>query len=103
MSMTSPTTRAVAVGPFKVGAGAPMLLIGGPCAIENEQHALMTAERLARIASDRKVPFVYKSSYDKANRSSVTSYRGPGLIDGLRILRRVREAIGVPVLSDIHQ
>src|SRR2546427_3261744 len=63
----------------------------------------MTAERLATIAADRKVPFIYKSSYDKANRSSVHSYRGPGLVEGLRILRKVREAVGVPVLSDVHQ
>jgi 2-dehydro-3-deoxyphosphooctonate aldolase (KDO 8-P synthase) len=96
-------TRTVSIGPLAVGGGRPLLLIGGPCAIENETHALMTAERLTRIAGDRKVPFVYKSSYDKANRSSVNSYRGPGLSEGLRILRKVRETIGVPVLSDIHQ
>jgi 2-dehydro-3-deoxyphosphooctonate aldolase (KDO 8-P synthase) len=96
-------TPAVQVGPVTIGGGAPLVLIGGPCAIENERHALMTAERLARIASDRKVPFVYKSSYDKANRSSINSYRGPGLVEGLRILRKVRDAIGVPVLSDVHQ
>ena len=63
----------------------------------------MTAERLAGIAAERRVPFVYKSSYDKANRSSVRSYRGPGLVEGLRILKKVREQVGVPVLSDIHQ
>ncbi len=63
----------------------------------------MTAERLARIAADCRVPFIYKSSYDKANRSSVNSYRGPGLIEGLRILRKVRATLGVPVLSDVHQ
>jgi 2-dehydro-3-deoxyphosphooctonate aldolase (KDO 8-P synthase) len=62
----------------------------------------MTAERLAALAADRHVPFIYKSSYDKANRSSVDSYRGPGLREGLRILRRVREVVGVPVLSDVH-
>jgi 2-dehydro-3-deoxyphosphooctonate aldolase (KDO 8-P synthase) len=96
-------TRTVRIGPLPVGGGHPMLLIGGPCAIESETHALMTAERLVRIASDRKVPFVYKSSYDKANRSSVNSYRGPGLIEGLRILKKVKETFGVPVLSDVHQ
>jgi 2-dehydro-3-deoxyphosphooctonate aldolase (KDO 8-P synthase) len=63
----------------------------------------MTAERLAAIAADRRVPFIYKSSYDKANRSSVDGYRGPGLTEGLRILRRVRDAVGVPVLSDVHR
>lgn len=94
---------AVRIGPAVVGAGHPLALIGGPCAIENEKHALMTAERLATIAADRHVPFVYKSSYDKANRSSIDSYRGPGLAEGLRILRRVKEVVGVPVLSDVHQ
>jgi 2-dehydro-3-deoxyphosphooctonate aldolase (KDO 8-P synthase) len=96
-------TREVAVGPVRIGGGQPLALIGGPCAIENEKHALMTAERLAGIAAARGVPFVYKSSYDKANRSSVGSYRGPGLVEGLRILDRVRTAVGVPVLSDVHQ
>src|SRR5207245_2708552 len=70
---------------------------------ESERHALMTAERLVSIAADCRVPFIYKSSYDKANRSSVNSYRGPGLIEGLRILRKVRERLRVPVLSDVHQ
>jgi len=97
------TTAAVRVGALTIGGGAPLVLIGGPCAIENEKHALMTAERLATIAADRKVGFIYKSSYDKANRSSVRSYRGPGLVEGLRILKKVRDTIGVPVLSDVHQ
>ena len=96
-------TREVRVGGLTVGGGHPLLLIGGPCAIEGEKHALLTAERLASIAAERRVPFVYKSSYDKANRSSVNGYRGPGLTEGLRILRKVREEIGVPVLSDVHQ
>jgi 2-dehydro-3-deoxyphosphooctonate aldolase (KDO 8-P synthase) len=95
--------RSVTVGSISVGAGRPLVLIGGPCAIENEKHALMTAERLAAIANDRGVPFIYKSSYDKANRSSVDGYRGPGLREGLRILKRVHEVVGVPVLSDVHQ
>lgn len=94
--------RDVRVGPILIGGGHPLVLIGGPCAIEDEKHALMVAERLAAIAAERHVPFIYKSSYDKANRSSVESYRGPGLREGLRILRRVREAVGVPVLSDVH-
>jgi 2-dehydro-3-deoxyphosphooctonate aldolase (KDO 8-P synthase) len=86
-----------------VGGGHPLVLIGGPCAIEGEKHALMIAERLASIAADHRVPFIYKSSYDKANRLSVNGYRGPGLTEGLRILRKVRDEIRVPVLSDIHQ
>jgi 2-dehydro-3-deoxyphosphooctonate aldolase (KDO 8-P synthase) len=97
------TTREVTVGSVRIGAGRPLVLIGGPCAIEDEQHALMTAERLTKIAADKRVPFIYKSSYDKANRSSVNSYRGPGLVEGLRILRKVRDTLRVPVLSDIHQ
>jgi 2-dehydro-3-deoxyphosphooctonate aldolase (KDO 8-P synthase) len=98
------TTREVIVAPgVTVGGPRPLVLIGGPCAIENETHALLTAERLMAIAASRRVPFIYKSSYDKANRSSVNSYRGPGLVEGLRILRKVRETLGVPVLSDIHQ
>jgi 2-dehydro-3-deoxyphosphooctonate aldolase (KDO 8-P synthase) len=93
----------VQVGAIAIGDGAPLALIGGPCAIENEKHALMTAERLAGIAADHGVGFIYKSSYDKANRSSVKSYRGPGLVEGLRILQKVRDTFGVPVLSDVHQ
>lgn len=92
----------MSVGPVRIGGGQPLALIGGPCAIEDEAHALGVATRLARIAGDLGVPFVYKSSYDKANRSSVASYRGPGLTEGLRILRRVREVVGCPVLSDVH-
>jgi 2-dehydro-3-deoxyphosphooctonate aldolase (KDO 8-P synthase) len=97
------TTREVTVGPLRIGGGRPLALIGGPCAIEDEKHALMTAERLTKIAADKRVPFIYKSSYDKANRSSVNSYRGPGLVEGLRILKKVRDTLRVPVLSDIHQ
>jgi 2-dehydro-3-deoxyphosphooctonate aldolase (KDO 8-P synthase) len=93
----------VTVGRIRIGGGQPLVLIGGPCAIESEKHAVMTAERLAAIAAPRRVPFIYKSSYDKANRSSGRSYRGPGLVEGLRILRTVRDAVGVPVLSDVHQ
>jgi 2-dehydro-3-deoxyphosphooctonate aldolase (KDO 8-P synthase) len=95
--------REVVAGGVRIGGNCPLVLIGGPCAIENEQHAIMTAERIAAITASRRVPFVYKSSYDKANRSSLHSYRGPGLAGGLKILKRVREVVGVPVLSDIHQ
>ena len=102
--MTSPAaTETVRVGSIAIGGGASLVLIGGPCAIEDEKHALMTAERLAKIASDRRVSFIYKSSYDKANRFSINSYRGPGLREGLRILKKVRDTLGLPVLSDVHQ
>ena len=95
-------TRAVRIGSVTIGAGAPLALIGGPCAIENEKHALMMAERLQRVTADAGVPFIYKSSYDKANRSSIHSYRGPGLTEGLRILQKVKDATGLAVLSDVH-
>ena len=84
-------TRAVRIGGVTIGGGAPLALIGGPCAIESEPHALMMAERLQAITTAAGVPFIYKSSYDKANRSSVHSYRGPGLKEGLRILGRVKK------------
>jgi 2-dehydro-3-deoxyphosphooctonate aldolase (KDO 8-P synthase) len=101
--MTSPpSTRPVTVAGLTIGGGSPLALIGGPCAIEDERHALMMAERLQRMTTDARVPFIYKSSYDKANRSSVHSYRGPGLKEGLRILARVKETTGLPVLSDVH-
>ena len=99
--MTS--TREVLAGPVRIGGGAPLPLIGGPCAIEDERHALMIAERLVRITEERKAPFIYKSSYDKANRSAVRSYRGPGLVEGLKILGKVKASLGCPVLSDVHQ
>jgi 2-dehydro-3-deoxyphosphooctonate aldolase (KDO 8-P synthase) len=95
--------REVTVAPgVTIGGTRPLTLIGGPCAIESEAHALMTAERLVAIAAKHRVPFIYKSSYDKANRSSVNSYRGPGLVEGLRILKKVRDTLHVPVISDIH-
>ncbi len=100
--MSSPP-RAVAIGRVTIGGGGPLALIGGPCAIEDEKHALLTAERIATIAGDRGVPYIYKSSYDKANRLSARGYRGPGLAEGLRILRKVKETLGLPVLSDVHQ
>ena len=96
-------TREVRIDGITVGGGRPLVLIGGPCAIEDEKHALMTAERLLKIAGDKRIPYVYKSSYDKANRSSINGYRGPGLVEGLRILKKVRDTLRVPVLSDIHQ
>jgi 2-dehydro-3-deoxyphosphooctonate aldolase (KDO 8-P synthase) len=94
--------RRVRVGGVDIGGGAPLALLAGPCAIEGEDHALRTAEALVRLTGDARVPFVYKSSYDKANRSAVRSYRGPGLREGLRVLRRVRDTFGCPVLSDVH-
>ena len=95
-------TRPVRIGSVIIGGGAPLALIGGPCAIESDKHALMMAERLQRVTASAGVPFIYKSSYDKANRSSVHSYRGPGLVEGLRILQKVKDETGLAVLSDVH-
>ena len=97
---TAPTAQ---LGPHTLGPGQPLLLIAGPCVIESADHALMLAERISAIAGKLGVPYVFKASYDKANRSSIDSFRGPGLEEGLRILGRVREQVGVPVLSDIHE
>jgi len=88
---------------FAVGIDRPVFLIAGPCAIESEALALETAETLKAMAARVGLPLIYKSSFDKANRSSASSFRGPGLEAGLRILARVREEIGVPVLTDVHE
>ena len=92
----------VHVGPFTVGDAHPHFLIAGPCVIESEGHALETAARIAEIVRALKIPYIFKSSYDKANRTSNASFRGLGLQEGLRILRRVKEQLKVPVLTDIH-
>ncbi|MEJ2360383.1 MAG: 3-deoxy-8-phosphooctulonate synthase [Gammaproteobacteria bacterium] len=88
---------------FPVGLDKPFFLIAGPCVIESEALALQTAEQLKQITSTLGIPFIYKSSFDKANRTSASSFRGPGLEQGLRILQKVREEIGVPVLTDVHE
>jgi 2-dehydro-3-deoxyphosphooctonate aldolase (KDO 8-P synthase) len=91
------------LGPYTVGSGRPLLLIAGPCVIESAEHSLRLAERIAGIARRLELPYVFKASYDKANRTSLHSFRGPGLEQGLAILRQVREQVGVPVLSDVHE
>ena len=88
---------------FEVGNDRPFFLIAGPCVIESEALALSTAETLKKITDDLGIPFIYKSSFDKANRSSGASYRGPGIAEGLRILAKVKAEIGVPVLTDVHE
>ena len=85
-----------------MGGGFPLVLIAGPCVIEGEEEALIVAQRLKEVTQKAGVPFIFKASYDKANRSSLSSYRGPGLREGLRIFRRIREEINVPILSDVH-
>ena len=88
---------------FEVGMDRPFFLIAGPCVIESRELAMETAGRLKEITGRLGVPFIYKSSYDKANRSSIGSFRGPGLEEGLAILEAVRAEIGVPVLTDVHE
>ena len=88
---------------FEVGLDQPLFLIAGPCVIESEQLALDTAGQLKEITAKLGVPFIYKSSFDKANRTSVTGHRGPGFEEGLRILSEVKRQIGVPVLTDVHE
>lgn len=95
--------REIAVGGLRLGGANPLFLIAGPCVIESEAHARKMAEEVARIAGDCGVPLIFKASYDKANRSSVKSYRGPGLQEGLRILGRIRNELQLPVLTDIHE
>ncbi len=88
---------------FKAGLDQPIFLIAGPCVVESEQLALDSAGQLKEICERLNIPFIYKSSFDKANRSSHTSFRGPGMEEGLRILSEVRRQIGVPVLTDVHE
>ncbi len=90
------------IGQVNVGNGG-LFLIAGPCVIESEQHALKMAEAIAKVAADKKIPYIFKASYDKANRTSIRSFRGPGIEEGLRILGKVRSAVGVPVLTDVHE
>ena len=88
---------------FEAGLDQPLFLIAGPCVIESEALALETAGQLKEITDALGVPFIYKSSFDKANRSSASSFRGPGLEEGLKILQKVKDEIGVPVLTDVHE
>lgn len=98
------TTRrmTVNVGSIRIGAGRPPVVIAGPDVIESERHALSHAKQIARICDRVGLPYILKCSYDKANRTSLTSYRGPGLKKGLAILAKVKRAVGIPVLSDVH-
>jgi 2-dehydro-3-deoxyphosphooctonate aldolase (KDO 8-P synthase) len=94
--------KAIRVGRLRLSGKGRPFFIAGPCVIESERHCLKMAESLARIAERSHVDLVFKASYDKANRTSAHSYRGPGLHEGLRILERAREASGLPILSDVH-
>jgi 2-dehydro-3-deoxyphosphooctonate aldolase (KDO 8-P synthase) len=90
------------IGPVQVGAGE-LFLIAGPCVIESEAHVRAMADAIQRITSDLKIPYIFKASYDKANRTSVKSFRGPGLVEGARILGALAKATGLPVLTDVHE
>ncbi|MFN6105093.1 MAG: 3-deoxy-8-phosphooctulonate synthase [Planctomycetaceae bacterium] len=92
-----------AIGPWQVGLGQPLLLFAGPCVIESEDLVLQVAERLKQIGEELRIPIVFKASYDKANRTSVKSFRGPGLQAGLKILEKARAATGLPLLTDVHE
>jgi 2-dehydro-3-deoxyphosphooctonate aldolase (KDO 8-P synthase) len=96
------TTREITLGSLRLGGGNPLFLIAGPCVIESETHARMMAEKIAKIAADAGVPYIFKASYDKANRTSVKAFRGPGAKEGLRILGKIKADLHVPVLTDIH-
>lgn len=96
-------TREIAVGSWRLGGGNPLFLIAGPCVIESESHARMIAERVAAASADQRIPYIFKASYDKANRSSIKAFRGPGLVEGLRILAKIKADLGLPILTDIHE
>ncbi len=100
--MSPPDRLPVDIGSIRIGGGAPLALIAGPCVIESEEHVHFLAANIAAEMAKLGVPFIFKASFDKANRSSVSSYRGPGLKEGVRILKIVR-ALGIPVLTDIHE
>lgn len=95
-------SKVLSAGSVRIGAGQPLALIAGPCVIENRDHTLKLASALQEIAGRAGVGLIFKASYDKANRTSVTSYRGPGIDEGLKILQAVKDETGMPVLSDVH-
>ena len=93
----------IAIGPLTLGPPAPLLFIGGPCVIESPAHAVDLGRAIQAIAREVGIPWVFKASFDKANRTSIRSYRGPGLTDGLKTLERVKSELGCPILTDIHE
>src|SRR5882724_8459408 len=95
-------TREIELGKLRLGAGNPLFLIAGPCVIETESHARTMAEKIAKIAADAELPYIFKASYDKANRSSLKGFRGPGIKEALRILGKIKSDLKLPILTDIH-
>ncbi len=96
------SSKEIALGSLRLGAANPLFLIAGPCVIESETHARDMAGKIAEIAREAGIPYIFKASYDKANRSSVKAFRGPGLREGLRILGRIKADLKLPILTDIH-
>jgi 2-dehydro-3-deoxyphosphooctonate aldolase (KDO 8-P synthase) len=96
------SSRTFEIGKIRFGGNAPLFLIAGPCVIESEAHAMSMAEQVGTIASDLGLPYIFKASYDKANRSAAVSFRGPGLKEGLRILANIKKTTGLPILTDVH-
>ena len=96
-------TNSIEVGPYKIGRGQPLALIAGPCVIENYEMARAIAAEMKAITGDLDIPYIFKASYDKANRTAASSFRGPGLVDGLQILAEIKKEFDVPVLSDVHR
>lgn len=97
------TLTPVTIGDITIGGGRPIALMAGPCVVESEAHATMLAEALLGITSRLGVPYIFKASYDKANRTSPTSFRGPGIEEGLRVLAAIKRRFGVPIITDIHE
>lgn len=95
-------TKEVRIGDIVLGGGCPLVFIAGPCVIEDEETTIYIAKRLKEYSEELKIPLIFKSSYDKANRTSINSYRGPGIKEGLRVIGRVKTEVGLPVLSDVH-
>lgn len=99
----SVSNHKASIGPISIGRGSPLALIAGPCVIESSEHTFMLAEEIKKICGKLKIPFIFKASFDKANRSSIAGFRGPGIEKGLEILAEVRKRFDVPILSDIHE
>jgi len=95
--------KEINLGSLRLGGGNPLFLIAGPCVIESEVHARIMAEKIAKVAADAGVPYIFKASYDKANRSSIKAFRGPGLKEGLRILGKIKSELKLAILTDIHE
>src|ERR1700677_3699746 len=94
--------RSFEIGKIRFGANAPLFLIAGPCVIESEAHATSIAAHVGTGASGLGIPYIFKASYDKANRTSLSSFRGPGLEEGLHILKKIKKETGLPILTDVH-